>query len=165
MSASGADLHVVYRTAGVEKRTSRPSFYSKQLCATSLVRSFEQVDRASLTVISDGERSAAVPILELLTQDVLTTKQRGNSASYLRAIETALERWPDSDWVYFVEDDYLHTEDALACLAESTTSFPDSISYASLYEHPGSYAAGRRRVLHTSTWWMRITGARSRRRA
>jgi hypothetical protein len=62
----------------------------------------------------------------------------GNAASFRHALRLATTSgFPDDDIVYFVEDDYLHTPDALVKLVEFfEEKHPD---YATLYDHPARY--------------------------
>jgi hypothetical protein len=103
----------------------------------------EQVPKATLTVINDGDPSAAVPILEPIARTVIRQERKGNAGSYLGAVEMALEHGHDDDWVYFVEDDYLHTVDAVACLARAAAGLPEAVAYATLYDHPNNYYVGK----------------------
>ena len=134
-------LHIIYRTSGAENLNRRPGFYSKIGCAASLRSAFEKATDADLIVINDGLRSPALDVLRSVAVRVIEQERRGNSGSYRRALEVALE-YPDSDWVYFVEDDYLHAPDAIAVLQRGIRGLPSSAVYLSLYEHPNMYQAG-----------------------
>ena len=136
-------IHAIYRTTGSENLSRRPTYYSKELCALSLRRALEQTPRTTLTVINDGDSSEAVPILEPIARTVIKQERKGNAGSYLAAVEMALEQeYEDNDWVYFVEDDYLHTVDAVACLARAAAGLPEAVAYATLYDHPNNYYKG-----------------------
>ncbi len=137
-----ANIYAIYRTTGSENRSERPFYYSKELCALSFARSLKNASRVSLTVINDGEPSSALPILQPVAKSIINQERKGNAGSYLGAVELALEQGQDDDWVYFVEDDYLHTEDSLGWLTRGVDALPAVVSYMTLYEHPNNYYRG-----------------------
>jgi hypothetical protein len=63
---------------------------------------------------------------------------RDNEKSLLSCLELAARL--DFEHVYFLEDDYLHTDDAMAVLLEGLRAHPDHI--ISLYDHPDRYTRG-----------------------
>ena len=117
-----------------------PDFFSKELCAASLLAAYEEcpID-TELHVINDGPQpSPALSVLEAAATDVWMEPQRGNSGSYRWALEHAVTAFDSEDIIYFVEDDYLHTRNAFIVLAAGVIAL-DSIDYFTLYEHPNAY--------------------------
>lgn len=137
-------VNVVYRTMEREGGRVRPPWYSRESCAASLARAFDAYSGAiSLHVINDGPgRSSAIEVLGDRVEDLVLLDAAGGCASYRAAYTYATERFGQGDLVYFVEDDYLHTTDALQVLAEGAAALPPSIGYLTLYEHPNAYRSG-----------------------
>lgn len=130
-------VHIVYR-ASPGPGKNRPDGFSKARCLLTFLRAFEQLDQASVTFVVDGD----IPGDALATMAVFGSVERlsgaGNCGSYLRALDVGLSLQPRKSYLYFCEDDYLHTADALtgfaAALAEA-----DPSTYLTLYDHPDRY--------------------------
>ena len=61
----------------------------------------------------------------------------GNSRSFMHVFNYALDHFPDNEFVYLVEDDYLHLPGAYNALTEISQL---DIDYATLYDHPDKYS-------------------------
>ena len=133
-------IHILYRACATDKPAIRPEYYSKLLCAKSLLRAISVAPIESVHVIFDGdEHSECVNVFVQASPRVRLTRLAhvGNSASFQFALSTALAL-SSNDVVYFVEDDYLHTPEALSKLA---AAFDDlhAADYITLYDHPVRY--------------------------
>lgn len=136
-------LHVIYRSHGGENLKHRPSYYSKQLALSSFLRARARMtEPAGVLFLNDGPIPAER--LELMpgAGTVLPVECGSNRRSYQLMLGLAAEQsWPDDDVVWFAEDDYLYTPDALQSLALATRALPDG-DYFSLFS-PYDLAAGR----------------------
>jgi len=126
----------MYRACSGECMEIRPAFFSKLRCLKNFLWVLRQVTSASFCLIYDGElredfRTLVEPIGEI---DVLSNV--GNSGSFWHAFQKALT-FPDSDIIYFVEDDYLHCLEAIVKLVECFEDVPTD--YVTLYDHPMRY--------------------------
>ncbi|WP_040155474.1 hypothetical protein [Mobilicoccus massiliensis] len=126
-------VHLIYRSYGGENLKSRPAWFSKLLCAASFARAAENAD-LRVTWLNDGP----VPEdrMRLFEQfgEVMTIAGGpvGMRRSYVTGLRLAIESdWPDDDIVYFCEDDYLHTPDAVEALVAAEKQ--PAISYVALY--------------------------------
>jgi hypothetical protein len=91
---------------------------------------------ASLHVLNDGKlRSSALTVLDKVADRALTLDRLGNAGSYRYAIDYALDNFNRDDLVYFVEDDYLHTPEALNVLRDGAAGLPASVRYYTLFDH------------------------------
>jgi hypothetical protein len=112
-----------------------------KVCVHSLIRALEG-HSYSMLVIGDGLSPAAVaffgayPSVQLRQEQILNA---GKTA--LLQTDLGLQA-PDDDWVYFVEDDYLHTRDAIQRIATLVTQRDE------ILDTPG----GKR------NWWPRLGG-------
>ena len=130
-------LHILYRLCDKENPTvKRPDWYSKVRCYVSLSRRLRDTP-ASLanvdtTIILDG----AMPSWMENPPRIIALTEGGKDKSMLQCYQEALG-YQDEDWVYFVEDDYMHEWDALPKLLHCIEDVkPDLVS---LYDHPDRY--------------------------
>lgn len=143
-------LHAVYRSYGGDNNKSRPAWFSKQLAAGSFARAAQHAGIAPIW-LNDGPLPSAWVGMQHRYGTVLPVLDgpKGMRHSYVSALRLAIESdWPDEDVVYFCEDDYLHTPDALSVLAGAASEMPD-VAYFALYasapgfpaelEWPGGY--------------------------
>lgn len=135
---------ILYRLAPSDSknRASRPAFFSKQLCLESLLgaRSALASDSELLLLVDADSLSAFPfdPVAAIGDCQVRLLGGIGNSASMRVALSIAGAQPPDS-FVYFVEDDYLHTLDSLTALQSAACHFART-TYLTLYDHPIRYA-------------------------
>lgn len=132
--------HLIYRSYGGENSKSRPGWFSKLLCAASFARAAEQAD-VRVHWLDDGPVPADRMRLFEEFGDVQTIAGGpvGMRRSYVTALRLAIESdWADDDLVYFCEDDYLHTPDAVQALKAVETR--PEVSYVALYGATPEYA-------------------------
>jgi len=130
-------LHVIYRASpGIGK--NRPPGFSKAECLSTFLRSFESVEGARVTFLVDGE----IPedVLRVMTEfgETMLLPGVGNCGSYLQALDTAISTEAGASHIYFCEDDYFHTVDALRSFVDALSEAPLS-TYLTLYDHPDRY--------------------------
>lgn len=135
-------LHIIYRASDSEKSDVRPSFYSKELSLKSLLVSVKEIKDFTFTFFYDG--SGGDELIKLLKKHVAEVNitrldHAGNSSSFWEAYKYA-QKLPETDLVYFVEDDYLHMPEALAKLVNCAETIQEA-DYITLYDHPIRYAS------------------------
>jgi hypothetical protein len=129
-------LHIYYRLCAKEGNVERPKWYSKKECYGSFVEALFEVSKkdVSFDLSVDGD----IPTWTSPFSDNCTTVtfDVGKSQSFWAVYQRSLQ-WPDDDWAYFVEDDYLHLPDSLFKLRHCIEDVkPDLVS---LYDHPDRY--------------------------
>jgi len=113
-------LTILYRACNKEleyppQRTARPSWFSKINCFNSLHQSIlnsKYKDDIRLIVNMDGDKSNLSDFIEGLGYDIIYNKFYSGPKSYIYQLNYAENEMHDSD-IYFLEDDYLHTLDAI----------------------------------------------------
>jgi hypothetical protein len=151
-------LHVLYRISGSENAKDRPPFYSKRVALESFIRALGNIDCAGdVRFLCDGSVPAELNSVMQRTGEVTHLPGVGNSGSYRRAIAMFREarEWDNDDLVYFGEDDYLYTPDALEEILAAARSI-GAASFFTAYNHPGysRLAVHRRyRRLHAKERW------------
>ncbi|WP_168583403.1 hypothetical protein [Gephyromycinifex aptenodytis] len=137
-------LHAVYRSYAGDNNKSRPLWFSKMLAAASFARSAEQAGIFPVW-LNDGPLPLAWTSMQHRygTVHPIAGGPKGMRNSYVTALRFAIDsNWPDEDVVYFSEDDYLHTPDALSALAAAAQEMPD-VAYFALYASAPGFAAER----------------------
>lgn len=135
---------VIYRVCEKEvnspKRPERPEWFDKRCCFVSLYNSFKRLknvkSNSKLVIIWDGPAEVLNEFIRFTVESdvaIVYANTSGNRESLLRSYIYAAEH--SSDSYYFVEDDYLHTLDALEVLQEGVEAF----GLCSVYDHPDRY--------------------------
>ncbi|MDN5747700.1 MAG: hypothetical protein L0H64_04175 [Pseudonocardia sp.] len=135
-------LRIVYRSYGGDNEKDRPAYYGKLLALRSLLRAADAVG-CEIVFLNDGPVSETVLDLMRGRGEIVELPGLGLFGSRMTALRLPLERgWADDDVVYFCEDDYLHTADALVHLKAATERL--AADYFALYGTlPAERTAGR----------------------
>jgi hypothetical protein len=128
------ELHVVCRSVGSENRKNRPAYYDKTTSLASLLRAAENSGvPTELVFVNDGPIPAGRLALMASAGELMHVACGSNRASLRRVLKLPRERgWPAGDLVWFAEDDYLYTADALASVAKAAQELVDA-DYFALY--------------------------------
>lgn len=135
-------IDIIYRACGKEwfpndVRSSRPEWFSKSKCYQS-AWNMTQNDPStfSMHVIYDGNRTGFLDFIEgMRVADGAIYK-----VDYGTQYGSIEFQWDyadqlTGDWIYFCEDDYLHTPDAARVILEGANKF----DLLSLYDHLDRY--------------------------
>jgi len=122
-------LHVIYRVCD-QRPTTYWNSYSKVECLNNFVDRFR---KDNLTIIADNMRNPEE--IKKMDCNVITTNL-GNSQTFAMALDLAI-KLPDDDYIYLVEDDYLHKKEAKKILLEGLQLG----EFVSLYDHPDKYGS------------------------
>ncbi|HRA10036.1 MAG TPA: hypothetical protein PKX31_00110 [Chitinophagaceae bacterium] len=137
-------LHVIYRCCELDtKLDARPRWFSKLKCLDNLLGVFKydpqgitKEDEIILTAVHDGEKGQLHTHLDFCDINIEKINLNSNAGSLQYCLDFAA-KLPQTDVIYFVEDDYLHTDDAFAVLKEGF-EVADAINkdnVISLYDH------------------------------
>ncbi len=156
MAAQERRIHILYRHVHVsaEKRSrdpnkTRPEWFSHAKCFHNLLQTIAadpQGHRVSLTVVYDGslEQLQTDFIAPYIANEALGVKIqfiKGGSDINSFLITMSLARSlpvPDSDLIYFLENDYLHQHGWVSKVLELYNS-PHQFDIVSLYDHKDKY--------------------------
>jgi hypothetical protein len=119
-----------YRISDESYKKEKLPGAGKRRCLENFLAIFGGADT---TIIADNCHR---PLLEWLDSQNLTIVETnlGNAGSFLHALDMACTL-PKSETVYFVEDDYLHRQEAPKILPEGFAQ----ADYVTLYDHPDKY--------------------------
>ncbi len=108
------------------------------LCLMSFLGAFERVrDRADITFVNDGPMPDDRLAIMGQWGRIVSFPGLGNSPSYRQALALAIAHPADS-LVYFAEDDYLYTRQALEKLLAAFDELPEA-DYVTLFDHLDRY--------------------------
>lgn len=127
-------LYVVCRSVGSENAKNRPDFYSKTIALASLLRSVQNVGIPTrLVFANDGPIPPDRLALMAAAGEVLPIRCGSNRSSYRLVLDLPRARgWAADDLVWFAEDDYLYTADALSAVVAAAEKLPEA-DYFTLY--------------------------------
>jgi hypothetical protein len=120
-----------------ERRASRPSWFNKLICYKSVWdMSHNDPSTFSMHVIYDGGNSPLLDYIQSMRVSDGAIYYVNNESKY----DSMTEQWDladklTGDWIYFVEDDYLHTTDAARVMMEGANKF----DLLTLYDHLDRY--------------------------
>jgi hypothetical protein len=156
-------MHIVYRSVASESGKQRPRFYSKLLCLLSLLWSTEGcAEPLDVIFLNDGPVAADIAGVMRGRGEIVELPNVGKFHSLRAAISLVDWRaWKDEDIVYFAEDDYLYTPNALPSLLQASRAVTGA-SYFTLYDYPGWYTEGdpyrgtRHEATAAAVWWRAV---------
>ena len=138
-------LHIIYRCCELEtgnkpKRECRPHWFDKEKLLLNLLEEFKfkqanQICDVEFSAIHDGPIGPLYDILngyKFINLDKIN--RNSNEESLLSSLDFA-KGIPDTDYIYFVEDDYLHKPGSINALFGG---FKYN-SLITLYDHPDRY--------------------------
>lgn len=135
------NIYVFYRISdnGFKNKT-KPEYITKFNCLKNALSVFKG-DNVYFKVYVDGVTQPTEKMIHTLCDtrehtEVIKVNIHSNGFSFRRIYEDACKLY-DNDLVYFLEDDYLHLEDALECL-ENVAQW-NYTDYITLYDHPDKY--------------------------
>ncbi|MGX5655280.1 hypothetical protein ACWKWC_10965 [Geodermatophilus nigrescens] len=127
-------LRLVYRSYGGENQKNRPEYFDKRSCLLSFLRSADAVGGdVELVFVNNGPIAEERVAMMREHGTIVDLPGVGVHASYASALGVATDgRWPDTDVVWFSEDDFLYRPEAFSALAEAAAALPEA-DYLGLY--------------------------------
>lgn len=153
------ELHIICRSSPGENNKGRPPYYSKETALRSLIRSAENANASDVLFVNDGEMVGERARVMAMHGNIRRLLDAGNARSYracLGIVEAA--GWDDDDIVYFAEDDYLHTAEALRVMLAAAACLT-AVDYFTLYDHP-SYHVRAEQLRWQEKWGAAVVGER-----
>lgn len=124
-------LCVIYRISDKGNLKDKISYATKEYCLKNALKEF---GKENFYVIADN---CSFETLELLSELEINFEKTtlGNIKSFLYVISFAIEKYLPEDYVYFLEDDYVHLPKSKKILLEGL----EIADYVTLYDHPDKY--------------------------
>lgn len=124
-------IHVYYRISDNNRRGKAPEYFSNKNCLENFLEKFNP---ENIIFIADNVTEQTYDWLTSYKKEIIKTSL-GNSGSLKFTLDLAINNSLE-DIIYFVENDYLHTDRSKQLLKEA---FDYGASYVSLYDHPDKY--------------------------
>jgi hypothetical protein len=134
-------IHILYRHYNIEGagNKSRPSWFDYEKCFVNLLNTIKGKN-VDLHVIMDGNSDGNF-IEKYKDKYILhNINVGGDYNSYLETykyIKTL--NVDDNDLIYFLENDYLHTDNWVEEIVTLFQTYPQGLNYVSLYDHNDKY--------------------------
>ena len=132
-----ANLFVYYRICDQGYPKEKPSYITKENCLRNAVAAFP-LNKVHWQVYADNVCDETyLMICKYIPESQVKRVSVGHGAGTFRMVyEDAIKNSPE-DFIYFLEDDYLHLPNAYeALLSVANKNFAD---YMTLYDHPDKY--------------------------
>lgn len=133
-------LNIVYRISeeSIESRyaKNRPHYINNKNCFTNAVKIFNPISYNWL-VVADNISTDTNLLLEqyLEKNNIIHVNTRNGAKTFNIALDYTV-KFSDEDYVYFLENDYLHLSYADQILIQGLKS---GYEYVTLYDHPDKY--------------------------
>ena len=134
-------IHILYRHYNVEGTGNkfRPSWFDYEKCFINLLSTIEGKN-VDLHVIMDGDSNGNFIENYKDKYTLYNINVGGDYNSYLETykyIKTL--NVGDNDLIYFLENDYLHTDNWVEEIVTLFQTYPQGLNYVSLYDHNDKY--------------------------
>jgi hypothetical protein len=130
-------VRIYYRLSDGSYKKERESFITKEKCLTNLVNLLREQD--SMTVVADNVSNQTYELIQQIvpTATVYRTQLGHGALSFNYALDLAINSNAERETVcYFVEDDFLHTQNALVVIEDGLNL---GFHYITGYDHPDKY--------------------------
>lgn len=129
----GNKLKIYYRISDGSYKKNRLENASKENCYKNFIDVFKNYE---ITVLIDGDLKFDIKNYIKLSNISFENIKEGSGAQSFRYMYLkAINENNDNDFIYFVEDDYFHLENADKILLEGL----NRANYVTLYDHPDKY--------------------------
>lgn len=129
-------MHIFYRISDVGYKKEKPPYIGNESCLKNFIQHF-QVGRHKIVVIADNtsQETDSMILKYIDNKDLIKVSVGHGAGTFNIALDMAL-RLKDDELVYFVENDYIHTQSAPVVLEEGLRF---GFSFVTLYDHPDKY--------------------------
>ncbi len=125
-------LYTLYRISDGSNIKEKINHADKIYCLKNFLEVF---GGEGLIVFADNCKEKTINDIKALNVKIFELGGLGNANSFKYILDYAIENFNDSDYVYFLEDDYLHLNGAKETLLEGL----EIADYVTLYDHPDKY--------------------------
>ena len=127
-------LHIYYRLSDKGENKERLPIINNKSCLENFIKHFPS---SNIEIIADNVLDETYEWLTTLNFLMIHRTFLGNSGSFWYTCKL-VKSLPINDYVYFVENDYIHRPDSLKILLEGL----EIAEYVTLYDHLDKYING-----------------------
>ncbi|MDB4902140.1 MAG: hypothetical protein JWQ63_1421 [Mucilaginibacter sp.] len=125
-------LYTLYRISDKGNKKNKLKHADKLYCIKNYINVF---GKENLVVFADNCYDETIANLNSLGLQIIELAGLGNALSFMAILDYAINKFSDDDHVYFLEDDYLHLNNAKQVLLEGF----EIADYVTLYDSPDKY--------------------------
>lgn len=129
--------YVIYRISDVGYKKIKPSYINNENCLKNAVNTFKNF---IFYIIADNicEKTKEMILKYILKDNLIEVSVGHGAGTFNIGLDLALKlNLNNEDIIYFLENDYLHRENAENILIEGFTI--PNVSFITLYDHPDKY--------------------------
>ena len=128
-------IKVYYRLSNLEAGISKKKIHNatKKHCLENCIKEF---GLNNITVLGDRLNNETREFVENLNLKLTPVDNGNGSGTFRDALNQAIKENEDNDFVYLLEDDFLHKPNSANLLIEGLTNYN---AYITLYDHPDKY--------------------------
>ena len=132
-------IHLIYRISDAGYPKDKLSCINNENCLKNAVEAFP-LSKVDWCIICDNCSEETLAMIEkYIPKENMSIVSVGHGAgTFNLALDKALT-FDDDDIVYFLENDYLHTENSLEVLIDGFKLTNGENDYITLYDHPDKY--------------------------
>ena len=123
------DLHIIYRIS--DKGNVKSKISNKKECLLNTIKEF---GKDNLYILADNCSDETLNWLYSLNL-IIEETSNGNSGTIKYIFNELINKYNDNDYLYLLEDDYLHLSNSKKILLEGL----EIADYVTLYDHPDMY--------------------------
>jgi hypothetical protein len=135
-------IHILYRHYNVEgegNKYNRPNWFDYEKCFVNLLNTIKDKN-VDLHVIMDGDSTGNFIENYKDKYTLHSINVGGDYNSYLETYKYIKTLNIDgNDLIYFLENDYLHTDNWVEEIVTLFQTYPQGLNYVSLYDHNDKY--------------------------
>lgn len=130
-------MKIIYRISDAGYNKIKPEYITNEACLKNFCNVFYSYIH-DINIIADNCSESTMAMIKKYIEPANIEKVSvGHGAGTFNLALTKALRWVDSEIVYFVENDYLHKQNADSTIIQAfETIKPD---YLTLYDHPDKY--------------------------
>jgi hypothetical protein len=125
-------MYVIYRISDTGYQKDKPDYINNQNCLNNALRTF---NKATWWVIADNVGDETKEFINSKLKTVEYVSIGHGAGTFNLALDIAINL-PDSEIVYFLENDYLHKSEADKIIE---SGFDLGFDYVTAYDHPDKY--------------------------
>ena len=129
-------MKIYYRISDVGYKKIKPDFVNNENCLKNFVSVFNEYI-TEIYIIADNICAATNAMVQkyINTNNIINVNIGHGAGTFNLALDRALQL-PNTEYIYFVENDYLHKPNSYTVLIEGLSLGAD---YVTLYDHPDKY--------------------------
>jgi hypothetical protein len=130
-------MKIIYRISDTGYNKIKPDYINNENCLLNALDMFS-TEKHDWLIIADNVSQATTQMLEKYVLNIKHVSVGHGAGTFNLALDKALT-YDDNEIVYFIENDYLHTDNWVEEIVTLFQTYPQGLNYVSLYDHNDKY--------------------------